>query len=135
MAVQLSVTGRNAKLDALETYIGVSAKLYLRSGAPPANCAAADSGTLLASGTLPSDWMASAAAGIKAKAGTWQATGVAPGGTIGHFRIKDNGDTACHIQGTVTITGAGGDMTVDNTNIAESQVVTVQTFQWTEGNA
>jgi hypothetical protein len=48
MTVQLSVAARNARLDAIETAVGVSAILEIRSGAQPANCAAADSGTLLA---------------------------------------------------------------------------------------
>jgi hypothetical protein len=60
MTVQQSVTVRNAKLDAVETAIGVSPVLKIRTGAPPANCAAADTGTVLATCTLPSDWMAAA---------------------------------------------------------------------------
>ena len=41
MAVQLSVAVRNARLDAIETNIGTSAVLRIRSGAPPATCATA----------------------------------------------------------------------------------------------
>ena len=63
MAIQLAVSTRNAKLDAVETEIGASAILELRSGAAPTNVAAADSGTLLVSMTLPADWMAAASAG------------------------------------------------------------------------
>lgn len=69
MALQYSVGVRNAKLDAVETTIGTAPILEIRSGAPPADCATADSGTLLASMTLPSDWMAAAASGQKAKSG------------------------------------------------------------------
>jgi hypothetical protein len=39
------------------------------------------------------------------------------------------------MQGTVTISGGGGDMTLDNPNIAQNQVVTVNTFSVTAGNA
>ena len=42
--------------------------------------------------------------------------------------------TTCHIQGTVTLTGGGGDMTVDNTNFAAGQVFTVSNFTITAGN-
>ena len=66
MAVQYSVTVNNARLDSIETAVGVSPTLEIRSGAAPANCAAADSGTLLASIALPSDWMAAAASASKA---------------------------------------------------------------------
>ena len=48
MTVQLSVAVRNARLDAIETTIAASAVLKIRSGAQPANCAAADTGTVAA---------------------------------------------------------------------------------------
>jgi hypothetical protein len=131
MAVQLSVAVRNAKLDAIETTIGTAPTLEMRSGAQPANCAAADSGTLLASMTLPSDWMAAAASGAKAIAGTWQDASADAAGTIGHFRIKVG--ATCHLQGSV---GQGsGDLQVDNTNVAVGQQVTITAFTLTEGNA
>jgi hypothetical protein len=63
MAIQLSVTARNARLDAIETAVGTAPNLYLRTGAQPADCATADSGSLLATLALPSDWMAAAASG------------------------------------------------------------------------
>lgn len=134
MAIQLSVAARNARLDSFETASGASAKLQIRSGAQPANCAAAASGTLLAELTLPSDWMGAASSGSKALAGTWQGSGAAAG-TAAHFRIVDNAGTTCHMQGTVTATGGGGDMTLDNVSIASAQVVTISSFSLTDGNA
>ncbi len=134
MAIQLSVAARNARLDSFETVAGTSAKLQIRTGAQPANCAAAASGTLLAELTLPSDWMAAASAGAKALAGSWSGTGAAAG-TAAHFRIVDNAGTTCHMQGSVTATGGGGDMTLDNTSIAASQAVQVTSFTLTDGNA
>jgi hypothetical protein len=134
MAIQLSVAVRNARLDAFETTAGTAAILQIRSGAAPADCATAASGTLLVSMTLPSDWMSNAASGSKSKTGTWSGTGAAAG-TAGHFRIYDSTGTTCHMQGTVTATGGGGDMTLDNTSIASSQTVTVSTFTLTDANA
>lgn len=133
MALQLSVAVRNARLDTIETTISTAPTLEIRSGSPPANCAAADSGTLLASMTLPSDWMAAASAGAKAMAGTWQDTSADAAGTAGHFRIKAS--TTCHIQGTITATGGGGDMTLDNTSIASGQSISITSFTLTDGNA
>jgi hypothetical protein len=138
MAIQYSVTLRNNQLDQIESTTGTAAKLRLYSGSPPANCAAAPTGTLLVEMTLPSDWMSAASAGSKAKLGTWSGAGTAGAGTgtsAGYFRITDSAGTTTHMQGTVTITGGGGDMTLDNTNIATSQVVTVNTFTVTAGNA
>lgn len=135
MAVQLSVAVRNARLDAVETNIGASAVLRIRSGAPPANCGTADSGTLLAEMSLPSDWMAAASSGSKALSGTWQDLSANAAGTAGHFRIYDSGGTICGIQGTITATGGGGDMTLDNTSIASAQQVTITSFTLTDANA
>lgn len=135
MSLQLSVSVRNARLDAIESTISTAAILEIRTGAAPADCATADSGTLLASMTLPSDWMAAAASGSKAKSGTWQDASANNTGTAGHFRIKDSGGTTCHIQGTVTATGGGGDLTLDNVSIASAQTVTITSFTLTDGNA
>lgn len=135
MAFQESVAVRNARLDAIETAVGTSAKMRLRTGAPPADCAAADSGTVLATLDLPSDWMEAASGGSKAKAGTWQDVSADATGTVAHFRIYDNAGTTCHMQGTVTATGGGGDMTVDNTSIAVGQTVTITGYTITAGNA
>lgn len=135
MTVQNSVVVRNARLDSFESTIGVSPILELRAGAPPADCATAASGTLLAQGALPADWMSAAAVGVKAKLGAWLVTGLAAG-NIGYYRIYDAGSpSTCHEQGTVTATGGGGDMTVDNINIAATQVVTVTAYTRTAGNA
>jgi hypothetical protein len=134
MALQLSESSRNARLDQIETTIGTAAKLQIRTGSAPASCAAADSGTLLAELTLPSDWMAAASSGSKAKNGTWSGTASAAG-TAGHFRLKDNGGTTCHLQGSCSATGGGGDMEFDNTSIANGQTITVNTFTLTDANA
>ena len=134
MAIKKSVAVRNAELDAHETAIGASAVLMIRTGAPPANITDADSGTVLATINLPSDWMAAASNGSKAKSGTWQANGSADG-VAGHFRLYASNGTTQHMQGTVTGSGGGGDMTLDNINIATGQQVTVNTFTLTAGNA
>lgn len=135
MAIQLSVAVRNARLDAIETTIGTTAVLKLRTGAQPATCATADSGTVVGTLTLPSDWLAAAASGTKAKSGTWQDTSADAAGTVGHFRIYDSGGTVCGIQGSVTITGSGGDMTLDNNVVTLAQVITITGFTLTDANA
>ena len=47
---------------AIETTIGTAPVLKIRSGSAPADVATADSGTVLATLTLPSDWAAAASA-------------------------------------------------------------------------
>ena len=137
--MQLGALTRDARLDAIETLIGTAPIMELRTGSPPANCAAAPTGSLLSRDALPSDWLAAAASGSKAKAGTWTLTGLAgiATSTIGYFRIiKAGSPDVCEMQGTVGLTGSPTvDMTVDNTSLAAAQVVTVTSFNLTDGNA
>lgn len=135
MALKLSETVRNARLDSLETAIGTSAVLKIRTGAAPTNISDADSGTVLATITLPSDWLAAASSGSKSKSGTWSDASADASGTAAHFRIYASDGTTQHIQGTVTATGGGGDMELDNTSINSGQTVTISTFTLTDGNA
>jgi len=135
VALQLSVSARNALLDALETAAGTSAILKIRSGSVPASCAAADSGTVLATLSLPSDWMAAASAGAKAKSGAWQDASADASGTAGHFRLYASDGTTCHLQGSITATGGGGDMELDSTSIVATQTVTITSFTLTAPGA
>jgi hypothetical protein len=135
MAIQFSVGVRNGRLDSIETTIGTTPILRIRSGGPPTNAAATDTGDVLATMTLPSDWMSAASSGSKERLGTWQDTSADDTGVAGHFRIYDSSGTTCHIQGTITATGGGGDMELDNTSLATGQQVTVSTFTLTDGNA
>jgi hypothetical protein len=132
MAIQMSVAVRNARLDAIETIISTTAKLVLYSGTQPADCATAASGTLLATLTLPSDYLAAASGGAKAKAGTWSGTGGAAG-TAGYFRLCANDGTTCGVQGSVGV--GSGDLQLDNAVIAVSQAITITGFTLTDGNA
>ena len=120
MTVQFSVAVRNGWLDNTETTIGASPKLQIRTGAQPANCAAAATGTLLAEITCPADWMAAASAGTKVLAGSWTVAATAAG-TAGHYRIVDNAGTTCHEQGSITLTGGGGDMGDDSGHTARNR--------------
>ena len=135
MSLQFSVSARNAMLDAIETTVGTDAVLKIRTTSVPATCATADAGTVLATLVLPTDWWAAAASGSKAKSGTWQDASADNTGTAGHFRIYDSTATTCHIQGTITATGGGGDMTVDSTSITSGQVITVTAFTVSAANS
>lgn len=133
MAIQYSVTLRNNQLDQIESTTGVSAKLRIYTGAAPADCATAASGTLLVEIALPSDWMSAAASGSKAKLGTWSAAATAgAGATPGYFRIVDSAGTTCTVQGTAGI--GSGDLSLDGT-ITSGQTVTVNSFSISAANA
>ena len=128
MTVQLATTARNAMLDAIESDSGTSAILMIRTGAQPANCGAADSGSVLATLSLPSDWMAAASGGTKAMSGTWQDASADGSGTAAHFRLYKSNGTTCQMQGTVTATGGGGDMKVHSTWFAATRHFTFTSF-------
>lgn len=134
MAIKFSVAVKNAMLDAIEAAIGTSAILMIRTGAVPAAITDADSGTVLATINLPSDWMLAAAAGVKSLSGTWQDASADATGTAGHYRIYASDGVTQHSQGTVTVTGGGGDLEVQNTSFAATQTVTITGFTWTAGN-
>lgn len=133
MAVQLSTSVRNARLDQIETTIGTAPILTIRTGAAPADCATANSGTVLATVTLPSDWLAAASGGTKAKSGTWQDASADNTGTAAHFRIHESTATTCHLQGTFGTSGT--DMIGDTTSFTAGQSFTINTFTLTDGNA
>ena len=135
MAVTKSTASRNAALDSFETVVGTSAILKIRTGAPPANVATASSGTVLATCNLPSDWMAAASSGQKAKSGTWEDTSADATGTAGHFEITQSDGTTVHMRGTVGLTGGGADLSVDSTGFTAGQSFTITAFTLVAGNA
>lgn len=138
MAVQIKESVRNTRLDDIDTAITTAGSMRIYTGTQPANCATANSGTLLADITLPNPAFGSASGGQMAKNGTWQDTSADGAGTAGHFRIYNtttpgDGSTTTILQGSC---GQGsGDLSFDNTSITAGQQVTISTFTLTDGNA
>lgn len=130
MTVQWSTALRNNLLDQWETSIGTSAVVKVFTGSAPADCATADSGTLLVEFDLASDWAAAASSGSKALSSTPISATAGADGTAGYYRIYESTATTCHEQGSVTATGGGGDMTIDNASITTGQ--TVKITGWTK---
>lgn len=121
MTVQHSTAVRNARLDAIETTIGTAPVLRIRTGAQPANCAASRSGTVLATVTLPSDWMAAASGGSKSMLGTWSDSSADATGTAAHYEIMDSTLTTCHEQGNI---GMSTPLTTSALTAANGNVLT-----------
>jgi hypothetical protein len=134
MALQYSPTVRNARLDVVESTIGTSAIARIYSGSKPAATTDAATGTMLSEMTLPSDWMAAASGGSKAKSGTWSDATANATGTAGYFRILDSTGTTTHIQGECTDTAGAGPLKLSTTAIVSGEPVTIVTFTLTEGN-
>ena len=128
MSVQMGVAVRNARLDAIETALGTAPLLKIYTGAQPADCAASAPSGLIATMTLPSNWMNDASSGTKTLNGTWSVAASGTG-TAASWRIYDSGGTVCGLQGNMS------DLVLDNTSIASGQTITITSFTITEGNA
>jgi hypothetical protein len=129
MTIDLQNALANILLEDVATAFPAGSILEMRSGASPGAENAA-TGILLASITLPATPWAAASAGVLAKSGTWEDTAADSTGAMAHYRLKNAGDTR-RIDGTITVTGGGGDMTVDNTSVVVAQNVLVTSFQYT----
>jgi hypothetical protein len=137
MAIQMSIVTRNARLDAIESTAGASCSMRIYTGAQPANCAAINSGTILADFNLPADWMNAAGAGAKTLLGAWQEASAENPGEAAHFRLYNSqavkDETTCFLQGDVQ--QGAGDLSLDNITITATQVIDINTFTLTDGNA
>jgi hypothetical protein len=129
MTIRLNDACANDMLDGLDATFN-SGTLEIRTGTQPASANDAATGTLLASMTVPADAFSAAAARVKAKAGTWQDLAADAAGDAGWFRLKNSGDTR-RIDGSVTATGGGGDMELENISLAVGQDVTITSLNLT----
>lgn len=119
MAINVNDALANSILAGIQTIFD-GGTLEFRTGSRPATAGAAATGTVVASITLPTPSFATPASRSMAKAGTWEDTSADASGTIGYARMKNTGDTQ-RIDFTVTATGGGGDIQVDNTVLAAGQ--------------
>lgn len=132
MALQLSVARRNSCVAALVAGVG-SGTLRIRTGTVPASCAAARTGTTLATITLPSTAFGTPAGGTVSLSGTWEDLQADAGGTPGYWDVTVS--SVVEMQGTVTVTGGGGDMTVNSATFALNQPFTITSASFTQGGA
>ena len=129
MTIQFAQSTAHAMLDAIETDLGASPVLTLRSGTQPATCAGGDTGTLISTIAMAADAFLSAAAWAKAITAALSDASADNAGSLagGHWRIKTSG-AVTKLQGSITATGGGGDMTVDNTSVTAGQQIDVTSF-------
>lgn len=135
MTVQYSTAVRNAILASLPATMGASAKIQLWTGTQPANAGTASSGTKLAEWSLGSTYQGTPSAGVMTLASTPLSTTGLAAGNAGYYRFVDSTGATCHEQGSVTATGGGGDLTIDNITIAVSQSIQITSFTKTAPGA
>ena len=125
MALQYSTTHRTNAMSDISTQVGGTGFLLIYSGAPPANCGTAASGTLLAS--LPcSATFGTAASGVLTANAITSASAVA-NGTAGYWRLcTSSAGTTVVAQGTVGTSGA--DLNLNSVAISSGINVSVTSF-------
>jgi hypothetical protein len=134
MTIQLSLACRSARLEAIESSAGTSPVLRIFTGAQPADCASANSGTILAAFTLGVDWSAVATNGTKAFSSLPLTTTALTSGGAAHYRLHNAASTnAAVMQGSVGL--GSGDLQLDNTTIAQGQTINITAWTLTDGNA
>ena len=134
MATRISIAAAqaacNGVVDLLDGGAGAG-YIEIRTGSQPATVATAASGTLLGTLTLsdPAFGNASAASPSVATASAITSdTNADATGTAGWFRAYDSAGTAI-IDGSITATGGGGDMTLDSVSIVAGG--TIALTSWT----
>lgn len=127
MAGDLNFAAANLALDFLyDTHFPAGSVLELRTG-EKAGAENPAGGILLVPITSPGSPWNAAASGQKTKNGTWADVSVATG-VIGHYRFRNAADTRRE-EGTVTVTGGGGDATVNDVTVGTvGMAVSVSSF-------
>lgn len=124
--------GADAVVDRADLGTGTATgKLRIYSGSQPADADSAPVGTLLLEANLanPAFGAANSSGTAALAGGTLTGTGAAAG-TGQSFRVI-NRDGATVFDGAVSMSGGGGDLILDNTNIASGQTVNITALTYT----
>ena len=132
MTILLSDPVKNARLDAIEDVIGVSGVLKIFSGGVPISTDISDTGVVLATIQLPSDWMLPAVSGAKYLNGVWSDSSADNTGVATYFRLFAADGSTCGMQGTVGTFDE--DMIVLTTSFVATQPFTITEFTMIDGN-
>ena len=132
MTVGMSVPLRNARLDAIETFVGSAPLLRIYDGTRPSTGGAVT--TLLAELACNADFSAAASSGTLTLNAISNDNAANATGTASWARlVKSDGTTHC-MDFSVTATGGGGDITVATVSFVANAVITMTSAVFTEGN-
>jgi len=130
---EISVAAQNAACNAIVDLIDGGAgagTCGIRTGAPPANVAAADTGTLLGTCTFSDPAFGASAAGVATASAITSDTSADASGDAGYFRVYDS-DALAVFQGTAGEAGDTPDMTFDNKTIVAGGTIAISSFSVT----
>jgi hypothetical protein len=135
MTLRINTSVRNAMVDAVKALIDAGSgagKIRIYTGSQPATVATAASGTLLADIPFADPSFGATGTGTAAADVTPVLTATAGNsGAAGWFRILDS-DNNSLIDGTVTATGGGGDLTLATTTVTSGLSVSVTALTLTQ---
>jgi hypothetical protein len=135
MAIQLRTTERNTLLDAITSGISTSGLLRIYDGTPPANVAASlGANVLLAECACSATFAPAASSGVLTANAITSDSSANATGTASFFRLVTSGGTAI-LQGTVTATGGGGDLTFTSVAFVAGYTINITAFVLTAPGA
>lgn len=127
MATRIPTARRNALADSLVDALDAGAGpgiIRIYTGTQPASANTAPSGTLLGTLTLSDPAFGNAANGVATAGSITGDTSADATGTAGWFRALDSdGNTV--IDGSVTATGGGGDLTLSSVSIVAGGAINI----------
>jgi hypothetical protein len=133
MTINFSALVRNYRLDAIENAIGPNPVIKLWSGTKPPSCAADDSGIVVASYTLGTDWALGASGASKSMIVTAISASALSTGRIGYYRAYASDAITCHMQGNVGLSSTS-DMQTSLIETDIGQNVNILSWIITDGN-
>jgi hypothetical protein len=128
VAFQYVTTLKNARLDQITAFIDAG------SGAGKVEIGTSGMSTVCVTFTLSDPSAAAASGGVWTMSGAPKSTTASANCTATEARIRDSSNNNVITGLTVTATGGGGNITLDNTNIATGQTVNLTGLTFTSGN-
>lgn len=132
MTTKAGTTARNAAALAIGgNGAGTTGSIKVWSGSAPSDPDAAATGTLLITFALTSSggWTTPSAGQTGLVTVPLSGT-VNAAGTAGYYRLLDSGGNTL-LQGSVTATGGGGDLTVGSTTVTSGDTVQITSYGFT----
>lgn len=134
MTLRYNATLRTAQATAIATEAGSGAQIKMYTGSQPASVATAPSGTLLGTLTIAGTF-GTASAGVLTFNTVTSDTSADASGTAGWFRVMKSDGTTGVLDGSITATGGGGDMTLNTTTVTAGGTLAISSGTITVGNA
>ena len=134
MAIGFSTAVRNAMMDAITAQAGNGALLELYDGTRPATGAAITSQTLLGTLTCGSPLASAASGGVLTFNALADDNSADNTGTCTWARLLKSDGTTVLADFSVTVTGGGGDITMNTTAISAGQLLQAASATLTAGN-